>query len=201
MITNIVFDLGNVLLNYKPFPYLRDQYAPEEAELLFRAIFGSAVWLELDRGMVSNQEAIEKIRMNCSGYDNEICNIINNWPEILTPIAGSIEILLDLKSKGYALYLLSNFHETAFQEVLEKHDFFRCFDGMTVSFQEKIIKPYREIYDSLCSHYRIKPEESVFIDDSLANIEAAEAAGFHTIHFIDPEQMRTELNRMNVIVG
>ena len=100
-----------------------------------------------------------------------------------------------LKEKGYKLYILSNFHREAFLEIERKCEFEKYFDGKVVSYDVKLLKPEKEIYEELLKKYNLNPEETLFIDDTLANTEGAEKLGISTIHLINKEKLKEELEK------
>jgi HAD superfamily hydrolase (TIGR01509 family) len=201
LIRNIIFDLGNVLLDFKPVAYLDRKYGSGEiAEKLYKEVFCSREWIELDRGTLTADEAIEQISVRNSDIAPYIKVIMNDWDEILTPIDGTIRILTELKKKGsFKLYLLSNFHMSAFLRVSEKHDFFNLFDGMVISSHLKKIKPDPEIFKHLIDSYELNPQETVFIDDVQDNTEAALKLGIGVIQFTTPEALRKELELKRIL--
>ena len=71
---------------------------------------------------------------------------------------------------------------------------FRYFDGQIISGLVKQVKPDRAIYCTLLDTYDLKAEESLFIDDLRANIEAASVLGFHTVLFQDRSKGYEEIN-------
>ena len=73
------------------------------------------------------------------------------------------------------------------------------FDGIVVSGTEKMIKPEKEIYHVLLKRYQLEASQSLFIDDSIANIETARHIGFHTIHFANGTNLEHELKSMEII--
>ncbi len=201
MIKNIVFDLGRVLLKFEPIEYLKSIYKNEDkVQLLYNNVFACKEWLDLDRGIISNGEAIQIMSERVPNEKADIEHILKNWVDILTPINGSIEILKILKQKGYNIYLLSNFHKDAFNKVFEEFDFFKCFNGKVVSSDVFLLKPDKEIFIKLCKKYDLKPQESIFIDDTLVNVKAAEEVGFKGIQFICPEQAAVGLKEFGVEV-
>jgi putative hydrolase of the HAD superfamily len=115
------------------------------------------------------------------------------WEKILTVKKDSLKILKSLAAKNYNLYILSNFHKKAFDYVSNKYDFFNYFDGRVISAAVKMIKPEAEIYDYLLKKFDLEAEETVFIDDSRKNIEAASAKGIRVIHFKDASSLAEEL--------
>lgn len=184
MIKNIIFDLGRVLLNFEPLEYTYKKIPDRErANKIYSEIFKSNEWIMLDRGVITEKEAINRICDRNPGNDKLIREVMNNWYEILTPMEDVVDILKELKLLGYKVYFLSNFHLLAFEKVFEKYEFFRNFDGGVVSYKEKLLKPESEIYNKLVSRFGINPSESVFIDDTKENIISAEKLGFKAIHF------------------
>ena len=62
-----------------------------------------------------------------------------------------------------------------------------------------MLKPQREIYETLLQKFQLEPEECVFIDDRLENVEGVKKAGFHGIQFHNYEQASSELNQLLLI--
>ncbi|MTI61997.1 MAG: HAD family phosphatase [Firmicutes bacterium] len=197
MIKNVVFDLGNVLLSYDPRGYLEKKYDDEELiNKLYNSVFKSEEWIGLDRGSISQQKAVEILTERHS-FGSEVSDIFRDWEEILQPIQGSIEILEELKDRGYSLYVLSNFHLEAFK-LVANYDFFNNFDELVISAEINAVKPEPEIYRYLLANYSLSPEETVFIDDMEDNLLAAEDFGIKTIQFKNPVQLRGDLQELGV---
>lgn len=194
MIKNIIFDLGNVLLQFNPLEYVRTKVIDEgKIHQVHKEIFLSEEWLMLDRGVITEAEAIERIVARSAAHGDLIRLCMNNWYELLTPIDGTIEILKSVKAKGYKTLILSNFHMMAYECVTSKYDFFQYFEGGVISYKEKLLKPESQIYDKLVAQYGITPSETIFIDDTKANIDGASQLGFQTILFDNPVGLRKEL--------
>ncbi|MFT5871992.1 MAG: epoxide hydrolase-like predicted phosphatase [Clostridium sp.] len=200
MIKNIVFDLGNVLLSFKPIVYLHTQISDKaKVQEIYEEIFTSKEWIMLDRGMITEEEAVNEI-CNRSTENSELIKLImHNWYRILTPIEDTVEVLKELKNKGYRLYVLSNFHLLAYEDVTKRYEFFKCFDGDIISYREKLLKPDKDIYDKLIEKYNIEPKESIFIDDTIENIESAAKLKFEAILFINSIDLRKKLMEYNVL--
>ncbi|MFT8316351.1 MAG: HAD family phosphatase [Clostridium sp.] len=191
MINNIIFDLGNVLLDFKPVEYLRTKFDDEEKiQEIFEEIFLSEEWPMLDRGVITEEEAIDRICSRSNGNVELIKFVMCNWYEMFTPIEDTVIALKKLKDKGYKIYYLSNFHMLSFESVTKRYEFFKYFDGGVVSYEEKALKPEEDIYKRLVERYEIHPEESIFIDDIAVNIEGAKKLGFETIHFNSIEDLK-----------
>jgi putative hydrolase of the HAD superfamily len=197
MIKNIIFDLGNVLLEFKPLDYLKGILKNDViVDDIYKSIFLSEEWVMLDSGTITQEEAVKQICSRSPKNEMYIKQCMDKWFDILTPIEKNVKILNKLKQKGYKLYILSNFHALAFEIVSNKYDFFKCFDGGIISYKENLLKPQPEIFNRLIEEYNIKAEESLFIDDTLANIEAANSLDFKTIHFNSPNSLEEGLKKI-----
>ena len=184
MIKNIIFDIGNVLLEFNPIDYLKKTFNDDNIEkLLYKEIFQSEEWIHLDRGTLTQEEAVKIISLRNPNNEIHIKKCMDNWIDILTPIEGTVKIMNELKEKGYKLYLLSNFHSLAFETICSKYDFLKKFDGGIISYKENLLKPEAEIYTKLLDTYQLNAEECLFIDDTLVNIEAADKLGITTLHY------------------
>lgn len=200
MIKNIVFDVGNVLISFKPMEYLSSKFSNAElAGRLYENIFRGQEWPKLDLGELSEEEAFEIFCKKSPMDKDTLMDIKSDWYSLLTPIEGSIKILNELKTKGYKAYILSNYHTKAFERTYNKHSFFQLFDGMVISARVRMLKPSPEIFMALMDKYRILPEESVFIDDTKENIETARDLGFKAILFTSPCQLKEDLKALNIL--
>ncbi len=186
MVRNVVFDLGNVLLDFNSDEIIADHVKDEKLhQQISENIFNSKEWILLDRGEITAKEATNRFIKRMPDKEKLVREIMDNWKLYLTPIQANVEVLNNIAQKPINLYVLSNFHKEAFEEVYKKYDFFNHFDGMIISYREKTVKPEREIYEKLINRYNLKPDSTLFIDDSEKNIEAAKKLGFKTIHFND----------------
>ena len=176
---HIIFDIGNVLLEFQPQAFLQKYFAPPAAGNLLGIIFGSAEWAALDQGTMTTSDAIQALAGKHPRYREEIAFVLKTWTQMLTPLPQNVAAAQALKRSGYTLYLLSNFHKEAWEAVLARYDFFRLFDGRVISCYEHCTKPDPKIYRLLLQRYRLNAGDSLFIDDMPANIQAAETAGLH----------------------
>ncbi len=201
MIKNIIFDLGNVLLKFKPEEFLLQFTSDKEYIKQFvPKITRSQLWLDLDRGLESLENA-EIIFISTYPEEKDFISLFfNHWMEMLTPIEENISILLDLKESGYKTYILSNFINETLKFVKDKFDFFTLFDGQIISGEEKVIKPDKAIYETLLRRYQLIPEESLFIDDILFFLKPAKKLGISTIWNRPHTDLRKELKKFNIAI-
>ncbi len=200
MIKNIIFDLGNVLIHFQPEVYITQKGLHEAYhDLIMNEIFKSEEWVQLDRGTITRAQAKEIITARNKQAETVINEFMDDYHNMLNPIENNIKVLDILKEKGYHLYFLSNFHDEAYQQLLERNKFFQLFDGGIISSHEKLLKPEEEIYFKLAEKYHILPEESFFIDDTKANVEMAEKLGFKIIHLENPDRLVNTLQEVDLI--
>lgn len=178
MIKNIVFDMGNVLISYDTRKYI-DLYVDnkKDGELLLKEVFGSKEWLSMDRGVMTSEEAIKSICNRIPKRIHEdVEKLINNWHKDIPPYREVEELVKRVKKAGYKVYLLSN-------TSIKYHQFkvnipaLKYFDGEFISADWKLLKPEKEIFLTFYNYFKLKPEECYFIDDSSANIIAANKTG------------------------
>ena len=198
MIENIIFDLGNVLISYDPKSFVEKYVKEENRERFYEVIFRSKEWLELDRGTLEYNEAIDIFSEKLPEERESVERLFkNNIQDVLFPIDKNIE-LLPLLKKGYKLYILSNFHREAFLEFMKRYDLRKYFDGGVISYEAKLLKPEKEIYQEILSKYNLIPERTLFIDDTLVNIEGAKKLGIDVIHLKKKERLKDELLEKNI---
>lgn len=184
MLKNIVFDFGNVVMNYDPDKIL-DHYNLNSAdhELLKRTIFQSKEWLEIDRGNLSEDEATEIfVKKLPERLHDQVRNIMQTWPSKVIFYQDIFDWMKELKADGYHIYALSN-TGMRFANYLMNSKYGNNFDGGIFSAGEKLMKPDARIYKKLLTRYNLKAEESLFIDDLKENTAAAEDLGMYGFTF------------------
>lgn len=201
MIRSIIFDLGNVLLNFKPETFLL-RYTKDEQYIqnFISKVIRNKIWFNLDRGTISLENAKEEFIRKYPEDNSFIITFFEHWMEMLTPIQENVKVLCDLKANGYNTYILSNFIEETFEIIEKKYKFFSLFDGKIISGQEKVIKPEIEIYQKLIDKYNLVPEECVFIDDIRSFLSRARKLNMKTILFTPNTDLRTELKKLDISV-
>lgn len=203
MIRNIVFDMGQVLIRWRPEEILEHfDLTGEEKTMLLQELFWSPEWTQQDRGILTEGEMIERVSARLpESLHAAVEEVIKAWHVWhLTPMPGMAELVRRLKAQGYGIYLLSN-ASTALRGYFPRIPGSECFDGLMVSAEEKLLKPQHEIYERLYERFGLVPEQCVFIDDSPANIEGAMLTGMQGIVFRgDTERLRRELQALGIMV-
>jgi 2-haloacid dehalogenase len=115
------------------------------------------------------------------------------------PLEETVEILAELKKKQVPLIILSNWSAETYPKAEALYDFLHWFDGKIISGEIGKIKPDPDIYKLLIETYDLTPDNTVFIDDKLANVEAAEDSGIHGIHFQNAALLRNDLEKLKLL--
>ncbi len=196
MIRNIIFDIGMVLVDFRPAGCLEDMgYSKEDARAILDATIDSGLWVELDRGAVPEQEIIAQMKKKVpAGLEDAFDRFFEDGKENFVRVfPESAEWLADCKRQGLNVYILSNYPVSYFESHKKKFDFLEYADGQVVSAYVKMIKPDEEIYRYLLDQYGLKAEECIFVDDRGENIEGAEKVGIHGVLFTSREQAKKEI--------
>lgn len=194
MIRNIIFDIGNVLTDFRWKEFLEDKGFDEAmVKRIAKASVQSPVWNEIDRGVWSMEELMQAFIRQDPEIEEELRRAYGDITGMVTKRAYAIPWIQELREKGYRVYYLSNFSEKAYEDCADALDFLPYTDGGILSYREKLVKPDPEIYRRLLSRYSLEAQESVFLDDTALNVEAAERLGIHGICFRTKEQAEEEL--------
>lgn len=198
-IENIVFDFGGVLVDWNPRHLYKNHFTDEkEMEYFLKNICTDEWNVEQDRGRALS-EGTYLLQKKFPEYHSLIQLFYDEWAKMLkSDIPGTVALLHQLKTR-YKIYGLTNWSDETISIAYDRYSFFKEFDGIVVSSQEKLIKPNKEIYHLLLDRYHLKAENSVFIDDNINNIKAAEEVGMYGVHFENPEQLKTRLSSMKLI--
>ena len=197
----VVFDIGNVLLEWNPRHLFRKLLPDEQAVDHFLGNICTPAWnAEQDRGRPWHV-AVAELTRTFPEYAELISAYDERWHETLGgPIEGTVEILKSLSSAKIPLYALTNFSTEKFAGVRETYDFFDLFEGIVVSGAERVLKPDPAIFYVLFERYPATRSNAVFIDDSAHNVEAAAALGMQAVHFKNPEALRAQLRELDLPV-
>ncbi|WP_200900405.1 HAD family hydrolase [Rubrobacter aplysinae] len=196
----VVFDIGNVLIDWNPRYLYRKMFDTEKEMETFVSDVDVMGWhLEQDRGR-SLEEGTEALISRHPEYAAEIEAFYGRWEEMFGgEIEGAVRVLGELRALGYPLYALTNYSSETFPLAREQYGFLRWFDEIVVSGEEGFVKPDREIYDLLVERTGLDPARSAFVDDKEENVRTAEGLGFTGVVFRDGAELREEMIRLGLL--
>ena len=199
MITTIIFDIGNVLADFVWDEHYRSFGYDEETFMrIAKATVKNPAWNEYDRGILTDEEVMQEFIKSDPELEDILRKVLKSKKTMVRRNDYAIPWIKELQEKGYRCLYLSNFSKASETDCAEALDFISCMDGGILSYREKVIKPMPEIYQLLIDRYELVPEECVFLDDTVRNLEAAQKFGIHTIHFTSQEQAIRELRELGV---
>ena len=203
MIKNIIFDIGNVILNFD-YEKVINQFTNIEYEQKFimNNILHSPEWLEyglIDTGYITKENAIKIVQDRTNHTNDDLVEKFwNNYIDYASINNNVLNLIRDLKKKDYKIYLLSNINSYTY-EFVKKSNLFDIVDGYVLSYQEHQIKPYISIYNTLITKYKLNTNECLFIDDNEKNIETANKLGMISKK-VEPDNYDSIKNAINELI-
>lgn len=184
MINTFLFDIGNVLLDFDYLKEFRGLFDEETAQKIADiSIRRPEIWREMDAGVLSYDEAVSLIVQSAPHLEAQIRLAIQELYNNVRSFDYAEQWLKGLKAAGFRIYILSNYGEKPFADSKQRMPFLKYTDGQLISYEIQATKPSPAAFSAVCDRFAIDPAETVFIDDSAANIAAAAALGFHTVLF------------------
>jgi len=200
-IETIIFDLGGVLIDWNPKYVYREVFNGDEKKVdWFLDTICTMDWnVEQDAGR-SFKDATELLVKQHPQYEEWIRIFYDRWEDMLGgPIQDSVLLLDKLKKANtHQLYALTNWSAEAFPVALQRYDFLQHFEGILVSGEEKMRKPFPKIYELILDRYKLNAEKSVFIDDNMDNVLGAQKVGMKAIQYKNSQQLINELSHLGV---
>lgn len=201
MIDSVVFDLGKVLLDWDPRYYYQQHFGSDSQGLeRFVLDIVPGTWIAGMDGGKPATEAIAERQRELPQHARLIGLWTEGWPAMLRgEVAGTAQIIRELKSRGLRLYALTNFSTETFPIALQRCPTLAMFEDMVVSGEIGLVKPDPRIYAYTAQRCRLVPAQTLFIDDMAANVAAASEAGWHALRFVSPERLRADLLRRGLL--
>ncbi|WP_339013861.1 HAD family phosphatase [Aeromonas popoffii] len=196
----IIFDLGRVVVSWDPVGIVSSVRGPDDAEALAERLFNHPDWLEVDRGTLSLHTMARQAQERTGLPAAQNLAILQAVPASLLPDPAMLTLIAELHGAGHTLYALSNMGHASI-DWLEQQSFWRFFSGKVVSARVRMMKPEPDIYRYLLVSFDLKADECLFIDDSPANVAAAQALGIGGLVFTDAPSCRQQLLSLGYLPG
>ena len=193
-IRNIIFDFGNVLVQWHPELIYGEYFGDEAKAWWFLRHVADNEW----RGRIDAGETtaacIDELKARQPEYTEAIELYRSRWREMLTgEVPGMREVINELRAKGYEIYGLTNWSMETFPAARERFGILQMIDRYVVSGAERLIKPDYRLFHVLLDRYGLNAGECVFVDDNPDNVAAAETLGMKGIVFTGAETLRKQL--------
>ena len=201
-IKNIIFDLGGVLIDWNPDYVFLSAFKGDRVKLKeFYEKVCTFEWNENQDAGYSIDKATEDRIKIFPEYEDQIRMYYGRWEEMIGgEITEVVRILKNIvRENKFRVLALTNWSAETFPIALKKFDFLHLFEGIVVSGTEKTRKPFSDIYKIILNKYNLIASESIFIDDNIRNIKAANKFGIKTIHFKNPLKLKFDLKKSGII--
>jgi 2-haloacid dehalogenase/putative hydrolase of the HAD superfamily len=187
----VLFDVGNVIVRWDPRTlYSKIFPDPDERDRFLSDVCSMAWHLQHDRG-ADMADTIPVLAAAHPRYAEAIAAWLDRHPEMFSGAIPETEAVIEaLHAAGVPLYALTNMPADYWAHTQSLSPVFGRFRDIVVSSDEGLIKPDPRIFEIACARSGFAPEELLFIDDSVANVEAARALGFAVHRFDDPAALR-----------
>ena len=191
-----LFDLGGVFFDWDPKYFYHEVFDTEEERKYFLTAVCNDEWnVKQDAGR-SFQEAEAELIPIFPQYEREIKMYYKNHRKMIRGTFDlSIKVLKKLKKQNYECFVLSNWSAETFAGMIDDYPFLKLFDGLLISGEDKLAKPDSTIYKLAINRFNLNPNETIFIDDKLENIQAAQNLKIQTIYLTDPYKIEYEIDK------
>lgn len=168
----------------------------------FLANVCTAQWNLQQDGGRSFQEACAALKLEHPDKADMIEAWFERFDEMMAgPIAGSVEILAELRERDVPIYALSNWSAETFPFGQRRFEFLQWFRAIFLSAEVRLVKPDPRIFKCFCETFALSPEQIIYIDDLQHNVKAARTIGIHAIQFRDPASLRQELVQLGMLTS
>jgi 2-haloacid dehalogenase len=199
-VDHVVFDVGNVLIEWDPQHLYRKLIPDAAARARFLAEICTPEWnIEQDRGRLWADAVAERTAL-FPDHARLIRAFDERWPEMVPgEVPGSVALLEALRGAGVPLYAITNFSAEKFVLAQSRFPFLTQFRDVVVSAEERLLKPDPAIYRVLLERNGLQASRCLFIDDSEKNVRGAEAVGMRAHHFRDAAGLAADLRGLGLL--
>lgn len=197
-LSNVVFDIGGVLIDWQPHLAWADELSEPNARAFMARIDFPARNLRADGGETFAALAAElddsDDRRRLTAYPSLYANTVANT------VPGTWAVLDDLQAMDVPTHAITNWSAETWPVGVQVHPRLGdVFDTLVVSGREQLLKPDPAIFHLLCDRAGIRPDACVFIDDGLHNVAGAKAVGMDAIHFTGADALRAALTERGLL--
>ena len=201
MIKNILFDCAGVLTQMNFHSMMLELSGSQEIAYCFVSNLWTpgSPWHLYDKGELNSQQIVDElVKFLPAQLHPYLPTIIENFPEMFPPMDGMEELVDELHENGLRCYLLSNFPER-FADMPSRTPVLQKLDGMVISYQIHMLKPDPAIFRRTAEILDLNTWETIFIDDSLPNVEGAKKAGMESYHFTSPADLKAHFHQLGIL--
>ena len=192
MMKNIIFDLGKVLVDYR-FEIFFTKYNVFEIDEKFSAF--TPLYETFNCGEISKKQFLMQMKKFLK-TNNEIAVIENDWADIFTLLLPMVEFAKEL-SEHYKIFIFSNTDEIHFKHIYKKFPELNIFgDNLMLSYELQAIKPSQKAYISALQKFKLNPNETLFIDDRIENVNSAKIFGIESIQHYSFEETKIKVKKI-----
>lgn len=189
-VEKIIFDLGRVLVKFNVRNLFRKIITTEEEIDYFLQNICTWEW-HIQQDLVQDTSQVSApLVQQFPKYQEAIEAFYGRFLEMIEgTYEKNVKLAMDLKQKGYPIYVLSNFPGDQYDKYEKHNSFLQIFDDKIISGHVGLAKPNIKIYQLAIDKFHLTPERSLFIDDKIENIEGAKQLGIQTIHLQNPDEL------------
>lgn len=197
---NVVFDVGGVIIDWRPETVLHQTIEdPSERERLVGGLVAHPDWLELDKGAITLDQFCARSADRTGLSESRIGEVLDSLKRSLVPIGETVDLIRRLRHRGHRVFVLSNMPEHTAEYLERTVPIWDLFDGIVFSFRVGLIKPGRAIYEYLLDRYALRADDTIFIDDLEPNVAAAAELGITPIRFFSPHDTEARLRTLGCL--
>lgn len=183
-VNTVILDIGMVLVDFIPEEHIRNAGIKEnKVKAVMDAVVDNEIWDEYDRGVMTYEETLGRMIERKPKLEKEIRKVFGNLEGIVKQFNYTDSLIRELKNAGYKVLYLSNLSKKLYKDCENELNFIKDMDGGIFSFEAKMKKPDKDIYELIIRKYNLTPEKCVFFDDREVNLRAAGELGINTIVF------------------
>lgn len=183
----VIFDIGNVLIEWQPERWYDATYGEAVRKRLFAEVDLHSMNDSVDRG-ANFHETVAATAKAYPTWAPQILAWHDHWLDLAQPeIPHSVRLLRALRAKGVPVFALTNFGIQTWEIATPVYPFLNEFDRHYISGHMGVIKPEPQIYQMVEEDCGLSGDALIFTDDRADNIRAADARGWKTHHFTGPQ--------------